>query len=447
LNACTIIARNYRAYARVLATSYARHHPGQRLSVLVIDGAVNDPAPPILPDAEPFETVLPAQLPLPADEFRKMAAIYDVMELATAVKPFFLRFLLARGADAVLFLDPDIEVFAPLDELGRLARAHAIVLIPHTLRPIPADGRKPTRADLAASGVYNLGFIALSPATDVFLEWWSERLLRDCLLAPDDGFFVDQRLLDFLPAYFTPHIVRDPAYNVAYWNLHERRVTWSGARYEVAGAPLRFFHFSGFNPTRPHLLSKHQGTTPRILLSEEPGLARLCEEYGQRLFAAGYRACVGIPYGFASTAHGVPFDRRMRRLYREALLSAERGDGLLPPSPLDPAEAKAFLDWIRYPGTVEALPPRSRAAVLIQEGPYLGSRNVLVRLAQRALLRMLRPLLLHERSVAGALLESLEEISDRKERISTRVNDSVAPCPPSPHASQHDVVEGHRQFL
>jgi glycosyltransferase involved in cell wall biosynthesis len=358
MNACTIIARNYLAYARVLATSYARHHPDERLSVLVIDGEVDDTAPPLAPDAEPFETILPAQLPLPADEFRKMAAIYDVMELATAVKPFFLRFLLARGADTVMFLDPDIQVFAPLDELGPLARAHAIVLIPHMLRPIPADGRKPTPADLAASGVYNLGFIALSPATPAFLDWWGERLSRDCLVAPEHELFLDQRLLDFLPTYFTPHIVRDPAYDVAYWNLHERRVTWTGERYEVAGAPLRFFHFSGFNPTIPHLLSKHQGATPRILLSAEPDLARLCQAYAQHLLAAGYPDCVGIPYGFARTADGVPFDRRMRRLYREALLAAERGEAPEPPSPFDAAEAKTFIEWLNSPAEDSMGPPR-----------------------------------------------------------------------------------------
>jgi hypothetical protein len=108
----------------------------------------------------------------------------------------------------------------------------------------------------------------------------------------------------------------------------------------------------------------------------------------------------------------------MRRLYREALLAAERGEAPEPPSPFDAAEAEAFIEWIRRPGTVEALPPRARAAVLIQEGPYLGSRNVLVRLAQRALLRMLRPLLLHEQSVARALLQSVDEISDHRERKS-----------------------------
>src|SRR4029077_19636361 len=132
-----------------------------------------------------------------------------------------LRFLLDRGADTVMYLDPDIEVLAPLDELGGLARDHAIVLIPHMLRPVPPDGRRPAQSDLAASGVFNLGFIALGADTGAFLEWWGSCLRRDCLVALDKQLLVDQRLLDFLPAFFTPYIVRDPAYNVAYWNLHE----------------------------------------------------------------------------------------------------------------------------------------------------------------------------------------------------------------------------------
>ena len=345
MNACTIIARNYLAYARVLAASYARHHPGQRLSALVLDGH----GAPLDSETEPFETIFPEQLPLTADELHKMATIYDVTELATALKPFFLRFLLDRGADAVMFLDPDIEVFAPLDELGLLAREHGIVVIPHMLRPIPADGRKPTQADLASSGVYNLGFIAVSADADKFLEWWGAALRRDCLVAPEEHLFVDQRLLDFLPGYARPHIVQDPAFDVAYWNLHERRVSWTGTRYEVAGTPLRFFHFSGFNPMVPHLLSKHQADAPRILLSEEPDLARLCREYADRLLAAAYVDCATIPYGFSRTAHGVPFDRRMRRIYREALLAAGRGEGDDPPDPLDPAESEAFMAWLNSP--------------------------------------------------------------------------------------------------
>ncbi len=344
-----------------------------------------------------------------------MAAIYDVTELATAVKPFFLRLLLDRGADAVLYLDPDIEVFAPLDDLGGLARERGIVLIPHSLAPIPRDGRRPTPQDIAQAGVYNLGFIAVAPAARSFLEWWGERLRRDCLMAVEEGLHVDQRLIDFLPAYFEPVVVRDPSCNVAYWNLHERRVSWTGERYEVEGQPLRFFHFSGFSPNQPHLLSKHMGSTPRILLGEEPALTTLCRDYAAHLLEHGYRDVTRLEYGFSRTAAGLPLDRRMRRLYREALLAFERGEGPEPPDPLEPTQAQAFVSWSGSPESMGALPARARAALLVTDEPYLGSRNPLVRVTQRVLLRILRPLLEHDRRVGTALLQALDEVSqDRR---------------------------------
>src|SRR5947207_13746673 len=37
MRACTIIARNYLAHARVLAASFLEHHPDSTFSVLVID--------------------------------------------------------------------------------------------------------------------------------------------------------------------------------------------------------------------------------------------------------------------------------------------------------------------------------------------------------------------------------------------------------------------------
>ncbi len=408
--ACTIVARNYLAHARVLASSYTARHPGERLHVLVVDGEAGgfDPA------SQPFTMHLPAELPLPAGEFRRMAAIYDVTELATAVKPFFLRLLLDRGADALLFLDPDVEVYAPLDELGALAREHGIVLIPHSLAPIPQDGKRPTPKDIAQAGVYNLGFIGIGPEAGPFLEWWGERLRRDCLMAVEEGFHVDQRLLDFLPAYYSPHVLRDPALNVAYWNLHERDVRSTGEGYAVDGQALRFFHFSGFDPERPHLLSKHMGDRPRILLSERPDLERLCRAYAQRLIASGYREVQALPYGFSRTPAGLPLDRRMRRLYREALLAAERGPGQMPPDPLDPAQAEAFTEWLNAPESFDALPARSRLMFLIEALPYLGSRNPAVRLVQSGLLRVLRPLIDHERRVARALLDVMDEL-DRSE--------------------------------
>jgi glycosyltransferase involved in cell wall biosynthesis/SAM-dependent methyltransferase len=342
---CTIVARNYLAQARVLADSVAAHHPENRLHVLVVDGESGgyDRA------QEPFVAHLPSELCLDADEFRRMAAIYDVTELCTAVKPLFLRLLLEQGAESVLYLDPDIEVFAPLDDIGALARGHGIVLTPHSLTPIPPDGKRPTPDDIANAGIFNLGFIAIGRQARPFLDWWDARLRRDCLMAVEEGMHVDQRVIDFAPAYFEPYVMRDPAVNVAYWNLHERKTRWSGERFEVDGAPLRFFHFSGFDPGQPRVLSKHMGDRPRIRLDDEPGVDRLCRAYSEKLMSAGFGNATTLSYGFAVTPTGLPLDRRARRLYRRALIAAESDGAPLPPDPLDPAEAEAFVTWLRSP--------------------------------------------------------------------------------------------------
>ena len=52
-----------------------------------------------------------------------------------------------------------------------------------------------------------------------------------------------------MPGYFDTAVVRDPEYNVAWWNLSTRTVSWDGSGYLVNGRPLGFFHFSGYSPT------------------------------------------------------------------------------------------------------------------------------------------------------------------------------------------------------
>jgi hypothetical protein len=405
VTACTIVARNYLAHARVLARSYAAHHDGERLAVLVVDAEVG---PPLRSADEPFDVIRPSELPLDPVEYRRMATIYDVMELSTAVKPWLLQLLLDRGAPSALYLDPDIEIFAPLIDLGPLAAQHGIVLIPHTLAPIPEDGKKPTPQDIADAGVYNLGFIAVGPAARPFLVWWGERLRRDCIVSIEEGLFVDQRLLDVVPGYYGHVILRDPTLNVAYWNLHERRIRWANGRYEVSGQPLRFFHFSGFDPDKPDRLSKHQGDRPRTDLSREPDLARLCRHYAEQLRAAGYDDARQTEYGYGRIADGIPLDRRMRRLYRHALLAADRGAPLEAPDPFDPAKSAGFVKWLAAPGTQSKLPLRAQILARIESGPAIGSKNLMVRLMQRALLRALRPLTDHDRQVTVALLELLD---------------------------------------
>jgi glycosyltransferase involved in cell wall biosynthesis/2-polyprenyl-3-methyl-5-hydroxy-6-metoxy-1,4-benzoquinol methylase len=379
LNACTIIARNYIAHARVLARSFRRHHPDGRFTVLVIDGTQPFPRE----SGDDFDVMVPTETGLGELELHRMAVIYDLMELATAVKPYFLKALLERDGDHVVYFDPDIEIFLPLDDIRELARQHSIVLTPHTLDPLPHDRREPGEVTLLIAGMFNLGFIAVGKGAGEFLDWWAERLTRAGHVDPGHGQFVDQRWVDFVPSLFEHAVLRDPGCNVAHWNLQTRRFERVGDEYHVNGAPLRFFHFSGYDPEKPHLLSKFLGPEPSILLSEEPALTQICSEYGAKLLASGYLDVKEEPYGFDSLPNGLPMTKRMRRLYRRALEEAERQGGEMPPDPFDPDEADRFVDWLNEPSHPEA-PSLTRYLVeLHAERPDLWRRFPDLRWADR----------------------------------------------------------------
>jgi glycosyltransferase involved in cell wall biosynthesis len=349
---CTIVARNYLAYARVLTESFLAQHPDGECIVLVIDdvdGVVDD-------DLEPFTVMRPGDLEI--ERFEGMAAMYDVTELATAVKPWLLEQLLREGdGTPVAYFDPDIRFFAPVDEIEQLARQHDLVLTPHITAPVPDDGKQPGELDLMASGVYNLGFVAMAPSARIqtLLEWWQRRLRYDCVIDHALGYFVDQRWFDLVPNTFAgTAIVREPGMNMAYWNLHERELSRAAdGSWSVNGEPLRFFHFSGFNPNEPHLLSKHQ---TRTLLSEKPPLARLCAEFAEAVAAARRPGERDVAYAWNELGDGRAWDRRLRRLYREG----ER-IGAFKLDPFARDGAAEFIDWLNEPALEAGSPvPISR---------------------------------------------------------------------------------------
>jgi glycosyltransferase involved in cell wall biosynthesis/2-polyprenyl-3-methyl-5-hydroxy-6-metoxy-1,4-benzoquinol methylase len=343
--ACTIIARNYLAHARVLADSFFLHHPDGELTVLLID----DEAREFDGTREAFRCLRLSDIGLDRAEIGRLAAIYDVTELATAVKPPFLRQLLSAGQADIIYLDPDIRIFGSLEPLSRLAREHSIVLTPHTTVPVPHDGQRIDAFQILASGIYNLGFIALGPRCEPFLDWWWQRTRREARSDPTRMMFTDQRWVDFVPSFFEHFILKDPAYNVAYWNLHARHLTCENGRYLVDGHPLRFFHFSGYDGRSPHLLSKHQGDRPRILLSEHPAVARICREYLASLEQAGLSLQSALPYGWNALPSGLPLTRDMRRVYREGLEAHEHKGAPEPPNPFVASDVERFLDWLNEP--------------------------------------------------------------------------------------------------
>ncbi|MGB8352851.1 MAG: hypothetical protein WCD79_03105, partial [Chthoniobacteraceae bacterium] len=351
LKACTIATVNQFARVKVLAASFKEHHPKGEFAALVIDAG----STPGENGGDLFDVVGLREIGLPPGEASRMAMLYNAAEFCTAVKPWLLRHQLGTGADAVIYLDPDIAIYSPLDDIFELARLHGIVLTPHMIDPVPRDGLRPNDTDILSMGVYNPGFLGVGKGCGDFLDWVSERLLRDCHGDPSCIGFAGQRWLDFVPSMYPHHVLKDHACNVAYWNLHSRSLAWTGERYEIDGNPLRFFQFSGFDPDEPHLVNKHMGDKPRILLSRNPGLARLYRGYLDKLEKAGFHLSKNKEYGYGRLGNGPQITSAMRQFYREALRSAGANAGEQPPLPFEPGGMEALLAWMNEPAVPNCL--------------------------------------------------------------------------------------------
>jgi len=356
----TICAKNYLAQARVLMDSVRRHEPAARRVVVLsdrLDGSF-DPA------TEAFEVLEIEALPIP--DLRRMCFRYDILELATAVKPSVLRHLLRQpGCRDVVYLDPDIRLYGPLAALDQaLAVGASGALSPHSLEPLP-PGRQVGNATFQAAGAYNLGFLALAPAPEVLaaLDWWEERLRRHCRRDRiGSGEFVDQKWMDYWPLRCPgTAILRDAGMNVAYWNLDQRPLRQVGDAWFAGAAPLVFLHFSGFRPGPPMIASTHRTELDESALGEG---AALFHDYARRLRDAGLETARTWPYAFGQLDDGRPIPFVLRQFFREEL----------EPCAEDPFAA----DWSRFTEAVVRQgstddPPLSRfMAFLAERNPDLG---------------------------------------------------------------------------
>ncbi|MDT7951613.1 MAG: hypothetical protein RQ966_08925 [Acetobacteraceae bacterium] len=245
--------------ARVLAETIRAHHPKWRMHLLLCDeeppGFDWDPA------REDFHSVVrSSDLGIP--EFRSWAFGHNIVEFCTAVKGFMLDRLLAEGTESVVYLDPDIALFAPLVDVERLLSDHAVVLTPHLTVAEEADaGIRDNEIGSLKHGVYNLGFVAVRNCEEgrKFGRWWRDRLHRYCWDDIPAGLFVDQRWCDLAPALFADvAVLRDPGYNVASWNLGSRPISiGTDGMIRAGDSLLRFFHFTKVSGVGEQMLRRY----------------------------------------------------------------------------------------------------------------------------------------------------------------------------------------------
>lgn len=308
----TVVANNYLHYAKTLMSSVRDHEPQASRYCVIADRDTNSAAD----LSAHFQVIRLEQLGLPAGE--SFMFQYSILELCTGVKPWALAWLLDRGYDEVIYLDPDILVYCPLKEIHELLCADVdIVLTPHLLAPVE-DQCRPSELQIRQCGAYNLGFCAVraSESCRAFVAWWQSKLAKQCVVDIKRGIFVDQSWVDLVPGLFPGvAILRNPGYNVAYWNIAQRAIKRGpSGEWTANDTPLTFFHFSGIDPGQPEGFSRHQDRFTLATL----GVARdLVLEYAALLQNNGAALYAGRPYGYSILGDGTPIVAEMRRLYRE----------------------------------------------------------------------------------------------------------------------------------
>lgn len=254
------------------------------------------------------------------DSYRDMAFKYDLVEFCTAIKPFVIEYLFDKyGYQKIIFFDPDIYVYSALDVVLDLLNDHFVVLTPHVTQFDGAESGSKPDDDYLRCGVFNLGFIALnsSPKGRELLAWWRTKTQDKGYADFSEGLYVDQKWADMIPCFDDDGvcIARHPGFNVAHWNMHQRSITKSQSGYQVNGQSLIFFHFSGYDPSCPDMISRPHGKGP-VSLQGRPEYQELYRDYRERwLINQGPNDF--NTYAFSKFDNGVRIYSYQRRLYRK----------------------------------------------------------------------------------------------------------------------------------
>ena len=309
---CGVIAKNYIAYTRSMVESFHKHNPGIEAYILVVDrsdGYIN-------PQSENFKVIFIDELI--SYDLLKVFFRYDIFEATCALKPFFMEYILDRyGISKLLYIDSDILVTADFSEIWELLDSHSMILTPHLLDPVPANDRYiQSELNVLRCGVFNLGFLAIADSGEVraFLAWWKERLQKYAS-QDDPPLYVDQKWANLIPGYVkNVLILRDPGYNVGYWNLFNRSVEVRNGEIVVNGSRLRFFHFSGLELGDVNRIAKHQDW---YTLKDFPALQPLFKQYKESVFSHGYGEARDWPYSYNYFDNGIPIAKIIRRIFRK----------------------------------------------------------------------------------------------------------------------------------
>lgn len=288
----TICSKNFTAYAKTLFDSVRQHHPDAEMYLFLCDDVDAD----YNVQSLQFPVVSLADLDIP--DAKAMSERYNITEFNTAIKPFAFSYLFKKlHKDRVVYVDPDILLTSPMHEvIVEFEKGAECILTPHILEP--AENVEVSDIKMLVFGIYNLGFIGLRNTEEVvnIVDWWARRLEHECIIDLPNGLFVDQKWADLLPAYIKrTSILHHRGYNVAYWNLSQRKISLVDGVWFSNDQQLRFVHFSGNKLDDESVFSRHSWSITRENIGD---LNYLLDYYRIAVYANGHAEYSKLAYSF-----------------------------------------------------------------------------------------------------------------------------------------------------
>src|SRR6218665_2903375 len=271
----TICSINYLASAKCLWESVTQTNPDVKFVYVIADKISKSFDRNYFENADVVEV---EQLGIP--KLHELIQTYNIIEFNTAIKPFAIRYFAEKyHAKKMIYLDPDILVFDSLQPVFDQLSTHDFILTPHILTPVTKDEFYNQQKGALNTGVFNLGFIAVgyNKESEKVIDWWAQHMRNHGHCSSAAGEFYDQKIMNLLPVFSDKVLIeKNPGYNVAGWNIHERTITKKHKQYLVNGSPLLFYHYSGFVEDRfKNLISAYN----HLKADSNPHIADLLELY------------------------------------------------------------------------------------------------------------------------------------------------------------------------
>lgn len=248
------------------------------------------------------------------DDFNKFIFKHSLVEASTSIKGQALCYLLENESDKVVYIDPDIKIYNSLDDLSDLLNHNDIILTPHlTIPEIKEEDIIHNEICALQHGIYNLGFLAVRNSEEglKFARWWRDRLSLFCYDDIPQGIFTDQRWIDFAPAYFNVHILKNQD---IIWliDLSTRKLEFKNNKLLVNDEfELIFFHFSGFDSGANEIVFN------RYVPDKKEVIYILRDEYIGQMDFYGQEELGKSPWSYDYYLSGEKINHNTRILYRD----------------------------------------------------------------------------------------------------------------------------------